>query len=56
MGYFFNLPCMEESKLIRGKGTPLHRGKWPRNTHSHPISVGAGHLVVVSIFANLPPR
>lgn len=47
---------MEESKLIRGNGTLLPRGRWPWSASSHPFSVGLGHLVVIGIFTNLPPR
>lgn len=56
MSYFFNLPCLEESKLIKGKETPLPRTKWPQNAISHPIFVSPGHLVIVGIFTNLPFR
>lgn len=47
---------MEESKLIRGNGTLLPRGGWPWSASSHPFSVRLGHLVVIGIFTNLPPR
>lgn len=49
MEYFFNLPCMEESKLVRSEGTHLPRGVQSWNANSQPFTVGLGRLVFLQI-------